>query len=171
MNCLITGMPGVGKTELIKKLARELAEFKPSGFYTAEIREEGQRVGFELVGLNGIKNLFSHVNIDSSFKVGRYGVDIAIFDEFLEKANIFEEKNGPVIIDEIGKMECFSQKFRKIIWKLLDMDRLVVATISSKGSGFRSKILDRNDILICEVTRFNRDYLLSDILSAIAEKQ
>ncbi|WP_455379577.1 nucleoside-triphosphatase [Petrachloros mirabilis] len=37
---LITGLPGVGKTTLIRKLAKRLAEFGPTGFYTEEIRNE-----------------------------------------------------------------------------------------------------------------------------------
>ena len=39
-NILITGLPGVGKTTLIKKLAEVLNDLNPIGFYTAEIREE-----------------------------------------------------------------------------------------------------------------------------------
>ncbi len=44
-NLLITGLPGIGKTTLIKKLSEELKVLHPAGFYTEEIREEGQRKG------------------------------------------------------------------------------------------------------------------------------
>jgi len=50
-NLLVTGLPGVGKTTLIKKLAEALKSLHPVGFYTEEIREEGERKGFELVSL------------------------------------------------------------------------------------------------------------------------
>ena len=50
-NLLITGLPGVGKTTLIKKVWEELRHLHPVGFYTAEIREEVLRKGFELVSL------------------------------------------------------------------------------------------------------------------------
>jgi nucleoside-triphosphatase THEP1 len=36
---LITGVPGVGKTTLIKALCQDLASVNPVGFYTEEIRE------------------------------------------------------------------------------------------------------------------------------------
>ena len=46
-NLLITGKPGVGKTTVIKKLAGELADLRPRGFYTEEIRKAGKRKGLE----------------------------------------------------------------------------------------------------------------------------
>lgn len=42
-NILITGLPGVGKTTLIKKLTEALKDFYPVGFYTEEIREGWER--------------------------------------------------------------------------------------------------------------------------------
>jgi GTP1/Obg family GTP-binding protein len=37
-NILITGIPGIGKTTLIRKIADALRHIHPVGFYTAEIR-------------------------------------------------------------------------------------------------------------------------------------
>ena len=59
-NFLITGLPGVGKTTLIKKLSEKLKHLHPAGFYTEEIREAGQRKGFELISLDGKRGLLSH---------------------------------------------------------------------------------------------------------------
>ena len=44
-NIPITGPPGIGKTTLIKKIERELADLLPVRFYTEEIRENGIRKG------------------------------------------------------------------------------------------------------------------------------
>jgi len=49
---LITGRPGVGKTTLIRALARVLGE-QAGGFYTEEIRGPQGRLGFRLVTLDG----------------------------------------------------------------------------------------------------------------------
>jgi nucleoside-triphosphatase len=51
-NILITGPPGIGKTTLIRNIAAGCAEYKPAGFYTAEIRRSGIRQGFELVSFS-----------------------------------------------------------------------------------------------------------------------
>ena len=74
---LIVGRPGAGKTTLIKKVAQILQPFHPVGFYTEEIREQGERVGFELVSLDGQRRIMSHVDIPGPFRVGKYGVDVA----------------------------------------------------------------------------------------------
>jgi len=79
-NLLITGLPGVGKTTLIKKLSEALKGFHPIGFYTEEIREEGVRGGFELIDLDGRRGLLSHRDIRSPYKVGQYRVDIKGFE-------------------------------------------------------------------------------------------
>jgi len=83
-NILITGLPGVGKTTLIKKLSEELKHLHPAGFYTEEIREEGQRKGFELISLDGKRGLLSHKDIKSPYRVGQYKVDIEGFENFLD---------------------------------------------------------------------------------------
>jgi nucleoside-triphosphatase THEP1 len=40
-NILITGLPGIGKTTLIKQLIYRLKRYEPVGFYTDEIRHKG----------------------------------------------------------------------------------------------------------------------------------
>ncbi|MDO9125137.1 MAG: nucleoside-triphosphatase, partial [Deltaproteobacteria bacterium] len=114
-NILITGLPGVGKTTLIQKLSEELTHLYPVGFYTTEIREEGVRKGFELISLEGRKGLLSHQDIKSPYCVGRYKVDTKGFDNFLETIPFFNPEIRLILIDEIGKMECLSEKFKKLL--------------------------------------------------------
>ena len=99
MNLLVTGLPGVGKTTLIKRISEELKHLHPIGFYTSEIREGGIRKGFELISLDGRKRLLSHVDIKSSHRVGKYKVDVTGFERFL---------NGiPFLKSSIIKYFCF----------------------------------------------------------------
>ena len=88
-NLLITGLPGVGKTTLMRKVYEALKNFHPVGFYTAEIREEGMRKGLELISLEGKRGILSHVDIKSPYRVGRYKVDVRGFEDFLERDIIF----------------------------------------------------------------------------------
>ena len=71
-NLLITGLPGVGKTTLMKRISEALMDLNPVGFYTEEIREEGIRKGFELVSLDGRRAILSHTDIRSPYRVGKY---------------------------------------------------------------------------------------------------
>ena len=41
-----------------------------------------------------------------------------------------------VIIDEIGKMECFSRLFKKTLIMVLDSDHQVIGSIAIKGDNF-----------------------------------
>lgn len=163
-NILITGIPGIGKTTLIRKLYEELKDFHPVGFYTAEIREKGIRKGFEMISLDGRRGILSHVNIKSPYKVSKYGVDVNGFEDFLDSIPFSDPKTGLIIIDEIGKMECFSDKFKKLLKEILNSDRLVIATIALKGGGLISDIKKRDDVNIFEITHNNRDTLLLEIL-------
>jgi nucleoside-triphosphatase len=73
-NFLVTGIPGVGKTTLIRNVCKRLASSHPEGFYTEEIRESGVREGFALVSLDGKRSVLSQVNVKSRHRVGKYGV-------------------------------------------------------------------------------------------------
>jgi nucleoside-triphosphatase len=168
-NILITGFPGVGKTTLIKKISEELKYLHPVGFYTTEIREEGMRKGFELISLGGGKGILSHVDIKSPYRVGRYRVDIKSFDYFINQIKFFAPATGLIIIDEIGKMECYSDKFRKLLKEILDSEKWVIATIARKGSGLIAEVKKRKDVKLFEMTSSNRDSLLSEILKEAEE--
>ncbi|MBW2153008.1 MAG: AAA family ATPase [Deltaproteobacteria bacterium] len=126
----VTGMPGVGKTTLMKKLLQHLSGLQPIGFYTEEIREKGTRKGFKLLSPDGTERILAHVHIKSSVRVGKYGVDIAGFEAFLDAIRLDKKDASLVIIDEIGKMECHSKKFRDMVIKLLRSDKTIIATIA-----------------------------------------
>lgn len=168
-NLLITGFPGVGKTTLVQKLLTALRHLNVVGFTTEEIREGGVRKGFELVDLKGRRRILSHIRIPSPYRVGKYGVDVEGFEEFLVAVDLLDSKADLVVVDEIGKMECYSEKFTAIMREILDSDRTVIATIARKGGGLIAEIRDRADILLYELTLDNRNSLATEILNAIPE--
>ena len=144
-NILITGLPGCGKTTLIKQTAADL-DFDASGFYTEEIRKDGKRQGFRIEFLSGNSGILAGKGLFSKYRVGAYGVDIEQFDSLIEKEKLNIMKSPCVIIDEIGKMELFSQQFRGLIKKLLDSNQIFVATIMYKSHPFTDSIKNRTDI-------------------------
>ena len=166
-NLLITGIPGCGKTTLFKRLAKKLLQFHPVGFYTQEIREGGTRKGFTLNGLDGSSGVLAHVDFTGDFRVGRYGVDVAGFEDFINRFSFPDQKTELVMIDEIGKMECFSEKFKTLISEVLESEKVLIATVALKGRGLIAAIKKRPDIRLFEVTRKNQDDLFYRILKLV----
>lgn len=156
---LITGQPGVGKTTLVQKIIKRMASVNMAGFCTSEIRSTGQRLGFELQGLNGGRRILAHVEIDSRHRVGKYGVDTLGFEEFLATLDLLNPHVELMVIDEIGKMELFSNCFRNLVCDALNADKQLLATIPLKGNDFIRQIKERLDIHLLEVTHVNRDRL------------
>lgn len=160
----------MGKTTLIRKLAEEFKDLHPVGFYTEEIREGGSRVGFSAVSLDDHRQILSHVQIRGPQRVGRYGVDVAGFEGFLDRLNLLTSPSRLIVIDEIGKMECLSSKFVELVAALLDSKKLVLATIALKGIGFIQKVKDRPDVMIFKVKPANRDRLPSELTERIRKQ-
>jgi len=149
----------VGKTTLVQKIITQMRPVNTAGFCTAEIRRGGIRTGFELQGLKGGRRTLAQVDIDSPHRVGRYGVDTAGFDKFLETLDLLNPDVELIVIDEIGKMELFSSRFRNLVRDALDSDKQVLATVPLKGDEFIRRIKQRGDARLFEVTLANRDRL------------
>ncbi|WP_276571852.1 nucleoside-triphosphatase [Desulfonema magnum] len=64
-----------------------------------------------------------------------------------------------VVIDEIGKMECFSPLFKNTLITILDSDHFVIGSIALKGDSFIEKIKSRGDVSVIKISEKNRDTL------------
>lgn len=168
-NILITGLPGAGKTTLIKRLCIVFKEFNPVGFITSEILEEGNRVGFEVENLIGDSRVFAHMKLKSKVIVGKYKVDVRAFDDFIEKTFSKEKKTGLYVIDEIGKMECASKKFNRLVPELLASNKPVIAAVAEKGGGLIADVRKRDDVLLVDINEQNRDLKLKDLTMMIRD--
>ncbi len=165
-NILLTGRPGIGKTTVITRLADLLTNKTTAGFYTEEIREGGQRQGFGATTFSGGSGVLSHVGLQSRHRVGRYGVDVAAFEQLVLPE--LGRRCDVMLIDEIGKMECFSTRFVEAVRGLLDGPTPIVATVGAFGGGFIAEVKARSDAEVWQVTRENRDGLPQRLAERVA---
>jgi nucleoside-triphosphatase len=167
-NLLITGMPGCGKTTLIKEIISETG-LACAGFFTEEIRERGTRRGFQIEFINGVSGILARKGLKSKYKLGAYGVDIEGFNASLEKENLNIMNSRCVIIDEIGKMELFSEKFKGLIYALLERDSLLLATIMYKPHPFADRIKQRKDVRMFNLERTSFPAVKKQIIEILKE--
>lgn len=156
---LLTGKPGVGKTTVIKKIV-PLLGVDAGGFYTEEIRVMDRRMGFRIITLDGKDGILAHVDCNSNYKVGKYRVDLDSFESVaiptLEKA--IKDK-AIIVIDEIGKMELFSMKFKELVSNILDGEKTLLCVIKENGDVFTENIKKRGDVTMITVNYENRERL------------
>ncbi len=160
---LLTGRPGTGKTSLVRQAVAGLRE-KAGGFYTEEIRVQGTRLGFKLITLDGQETVLSHVDFRGRYRVGKYGVDIEALDRVgvsaLEEAI---RQRDVIVIDEIGKMELFSSRFREAVQKAINSGKQVLGTIMLNPHPWADELKRQPQVRLVEVTREAHSRVLADI--------
>jgi nucleoside-triphosphatase len=165
-NLFLTGKPGIGKTTVIQKTIEKLS-VPVTGFHTGEIREGPQRVGFSIVTLDGKQGILAHVRLKGKFKVGRYTVNLEDIERVAVPAMTPKSPAEVVVIDEVGKMECFSEAFRRSLVSALDGPNTVLGTIAVRGTSFIESVKSRADMTILEVNFGNRNELPEKLASML----
>ncbi len=165
-NILVTGPPGSGKSTLIEKATSQIQGPK-TGFFTREIREGTKRIGFSITTLDGKIGVLAHRGTKSRFKVGGYGVNLSDLDQIAVPSMLPSKPDEIVIIDEIGKMECFSRLFKKTLIMLLNSEHQVIGSIAIKGDNFIQNIKKRNDVQLIRISESTRDPALALLLESI----
>mmetsp|Transcript_25931 Transcript_25931/g.74916 ORF Transcript_25931/g.74916 Transcript_25931/m.74916 type:complete len:230 (+) Transcript_25931:25-714(+) len=129
---LVTGQPSCGKTYLIERLADELASAgaRCRGFVTEAVEDKhGRRVGFDIVTIPDRKRAVlarkkdasqSKSSVKKMPSVGEYRVDVESFEQLALPA-IAPDPGGVdlFVLDEIGRMELQSERFRTAVSELL----------------------------------------------------
>ena len=164
---LLTGPPGGGKTTVLRRVADGLAGRKIRGFLTEEIRVKGERQGFRLETFDGQTAVLAHVSNRAGPRVGKYGVNVPALERIVEGALDPNAAADIFLVDEIGRMECLSEKFIAAVTRLLDSGKPVIATVARRGAGFIEDVRRRPDVDVWPVTRSNREELPEKILSRL----
>jgi nucleoside-triphosphatase len=167
---LLTGRPGCGKTTLIRRLVEGLG-VPAGGFYTEEIRRGSRREGFALTTLDGQTATLASVHDRSRQRVSKYGVNVEAVDEVgapaIEQATA---RAALVVIDEIGKMELFSNRFRQAVLSALESGKPIVASIMLAPHPWADAIKARPEVEVILVTEANRSQIQRDLLARLRDR-
>lgn len=164
---LLKGRPGIGKTTIIRQIADKLGG-AAGGFYTSEIRERGQRKGFKITTLDGVEATLAHTDLKAGPRVSKYRVDLRALED-VGVASLWTaiEEAQYVVIDEIGKMELFSERFREAVRDAVQSEKPVIGTVMTGWNPFVSNLEKLPRVTILEVTPANRDGMAEHVLDLL----
>lgn len=174
---LFTGEKGVGKTTALRQVIYDVGVENFAGFLAAERRTDGERIGFDIVLLDGRCGSLASVDSDSKIRVGglneagipRYGVDL----EFLENVaipSLVTELDSPrpkvLVVDEIGPMQLHSVIFQKTITNLvLHGDVTTIGTIVLRSFPWTDELKKKSNVESFMLTQQNRN-TMAEMMSA-----
>lgn len=163
---VLTGKPGIGKTTVIIKIVNLLRGWNVSigGFISKEVRDKGVRVGFEVIDLmSKRRGWLARVGIEGKLRLGRYTICLEDFEEVgvsaLDDA-LNRQDVELVVVDEVGPMEMYSERFKSLVKILFGGVKPFVVTLHRRlvGGPFTPDNME-----LIEVTLENRNYIAGQI--------
>lgn len=169
---LLTGQPGIGKSTIVQAVIERLGE-AAGGFYVRAPWVDGRRERFELVTLSGET---ARLALESRAPAFPREVDFDVFKVNLDaveglaidslKAALASKK--VVIVDELGPMQFVSDRFKYLVWTLLnDPSCLVFGTIVERPYPFADDLKKLARVQLIPVTRANRDALPGQLIDQL----
>jgi nucleoside-triphosphatase len=164
---LLTGEKKAGKTTALKKIIDAVGAGRCDGFYAEEIRHDGLRTGFQIVTLNGEKGVLADIKSRSSIRVGRlnqegigkYGVDLEFLEGFAIQtlySAVSRKDIQYLIIDEIGPMQLYSDKFKQAVNNVMDSQKILIGTIVFPSHPWADQFKERKEVETFLLTLNNR---------------
>lgn len=171
MKIAITGAPGSGKSTLCKRLIEVLPTVKIGGILTQDIREDRERVGFEIVDiLTGERGVLAHRALPSGPCVGRYRVHLkdieCIAVPALERAL---REAQLIVIDEIAPMELCSSRFGEAVTRVLDSPKDLLVTFKER---FEHPLIARvrAEFSVFTIMPSTREKLFQEVLALVCAR-
>lgn len=161
----ITGSPGTGKSTVCRSVLKQL-ECTYGGMTSADIREKGERAGFEIRDIaTGKQGILAHRQ-GSGPRVGSYHVNL----DDLNNIGVAAIKNAMsselIVIDEIAPMEFKSPEFVKAVEEALNSSKNMLVVLHQKSSHPVAERI-RREFAVYTVTVENRASLVSEIVEKI----
>lgn len=172
-NIFLTGEIQIGKTTLLNKII-EMINLSIGGFQVDRTIEQGENSSkkeFYITSLiNGVDTykIATITSENNCFNTTPYA---DAFNTAADKIILESLKCRDVIVlDELGFLESKAEKFQNAVFEALNSDKLVLGVIKPRPIPFLDKIRNRDDVIVIEVTKENRDKLLESIISIIEKE-
>lgn len=136
------------------------------GMVSADIRIEGERVGFEIMDISTKeRSILAHKDGRGPC-VGKYNVNLEDLNNIGVKSINNALSYDLVVIDEIAPMEFKSKEFVQIVEKALESDRDMLVVLHQKSNHPLAQRI-REEFEIYTVTEDNRESIVTEIINRI----
>ncbi len=164
----ITGAPGSGKSTVCRKILKHLTCTR-GGIISVDIREKGERVGFEIQDIaTGKQGILAHKH-GSGPRVGSYHVNLSDLNNIGVAAIKNAMSSDLIVIDEIAPMEFKSPEFIRAVEEALDSDKDMLVVLHQRSSHQIAERI-RKGFTVYTVTLENRDRLVHEIAEKILNR-
>jgi nucleoside-triphosphatase THEP1 len=166
----LTGEKQVGKSTLLMYLKSQI-HVSYAGFETHPYETDGVRRGFVMHSLKPSDYYFNDIPISVRIAQSASVPVVETFEKF--GAHILREAkktDGIVIMDELGKFEEEAHLFQSEVHACLNEARLVLGVLQKTDREFVRSVAKRNDVLVYEVTKENREALKEELLLMIKKQ-
>ncbi|MCY6369037.1 nucleoside-triphosphatase [Clostridium ganghwense] len=161
-NIFLTGEPGIGKTTLLKNILESL-DTSIGGFIN-EVKYNKQIKQWHIQSLQDGKK----EKITDCFD------NVKNYNDVINKTctgilyNSYKTRKV-IVIDKLGILESKVNIFKTLVNRILDSDKVVLGVIDKNKDEFLEEIRNREDLILIEVTKRNRDILRDKIISKLKE--
>ena len=164
-NILIDGLPRVGKTTAVQRVL-SLAKVRCGGFFSQAISKQFY-TNFRLVSVQGPHRSVSSQELLRRFDIpGVIGFNLEDLENFGNPAVLHAlETCDVVVIDQLGTLEVSSEKFRRVVDRVLASDKVCLATVTSSNVPYIEALRKRPDVSIYDINGSNR-MLLPELVAA-----
>jgi nucleoside-triphosphatase len=162
----ITGRAGIGKTSVLLETIRLLKSkgIEIGGFVSQEVRENGRRIGFEVINLHSSRKAWlAKIGEEGGPIIGKYVVQLKDFENISIEALSYAmntKKVDLITVDELGPMELYSNIFRSLIKKIFIGNKPFLVTLHRR---LINDPMIPKKVELVEVTISNRETLADTI--------
>jgi nucleoside-triphosphatase len=142
---------------------------KMRGFLTEEVLAGGKRLGFRGVTLDGKSFPLAERDMPSKLQIGPYGVTLDGLDSVGVEALEPREDTQLIVLDEVGKIELLSERFREHVQSLLDGKTPVLGTVARHGVGFVRRLRRDPRITLVTMRRHDGDTTVGELVRRLRD--